>query len=173
MAIFINKIIYIFFKITLIKVSNANVYICKQFYTFFKIILNKRCLVFKTQGLCYHELIFCKQVNLQKPRYQDGSQDESYKRQIRNLGRIGFLEQGHFDKHFMYERHTKEGLRRKTCSCFFSKILLKQGNFSKSGQFFSIFKKRQGRSLPSLLIVARLSCFIFLKEADTALMFPS
>ena len=36
------------------------------------IILNKRFLVFKTQGfIYYHELVFYKLVNLQKPRYQD------------------------------------------------------------------------------------------------------
>ena len=32
---------YIFFKITLIKVCNANIYMYKQFYLSFKIILNK------------------------------------------------------------------------------------------------------------------------------------
>ena len=70
MPIFINKNnIYIFFKITLTKVSNAYIYIQKQYYVSFKIILNKRFLVFKTQGLYFHELIFCKWVNLQNPRY--------------------------------------------------------------------------------------------------------
>ena len=50
--------IYIFFKITLIKVSNANIYMYKQFYISFKIILNKKFLVFKTQDLYCLELIF-------------------------------------------------------------------------------------------------------------------
>ena len=61
--------IYIFFKIRLTKVSNANIYMYKQFYISFKITLNKGLLVFKTQSLYYHELIYCKWVNLQKPRY--------------------------------------------------------------------------------------------------------
>ena len=60
MPIFINKDNIIFFKITLTKVSNANIYMYKQFYISFKIILNKRFLVFKTQGLYCYELIFCK-----------------------------------------------------------------------------------------------------------------
>ena len=46
--------------------SNANAYMYKQFYISFKIILNKRFLVFKTQGLYCHELIYCKWVNLHK-----------------------------------------------------------------------------------------------------------
>ena len=33
----------------------------------FKIILNNRFLVFQTQGLYCHDLIFCKWVNLQNP----------------------------------------------------------------------------------------------------------
>ena len=45
---------------TLTKVPNANVYMCKQFNTSFKIILNKRFLVFKTHCLYCHELISCK-----------------------------------------------------------------------------------------------------------------
>ena len=49
------------------KVSNANVYMYKQFYISFKIILNKKFLVFEKKGLCCHELIYCKWVNLQKP----------------------------------------------------------------------------------------------------------
>ena len=61
--------IYIFFKITLTKVSNGNIYMYKQFYIPFKIMLSKRFLVFKTQRLYCHELILCKWVNLQKPRY--------------------------------------------------------------------------------------------------------
>ena len=85
------KIIHIFFKITLTKVSNANVYMDKQFYISFNIILNKRFLIFKTQGLYCHELIYCKWVNLQKPRYQDESQDEmlSWKLQAHNQGFFG------------------------------------------------------------------------------------
>ena len=39
----------------------------KRFYIFFKIILNKRFLVFKIQGLYFHELIYRKWVNLQNP----------------------------------------------------------------------------------------------------------
>ena len=46
MPTFINKYNYIFFKITLNKASNANIYMYKQFYMPFKIILNKRFLVF-------------------------------------------------------------------------------------------------------------------------------
>ena len=49
---------------TLTKVSNANVYM----YNF--ISPSKYLKMFlKTQGLHCHELIFCKWVNLQKPRY--------------------------------------------------------------------------------------------------------
>ena len=70
---FVNKNNIIFFKITLTKVSNANIYMYKQFYISFKIILNNRFLVFKIQGLYCPELIFCKWVNLQKSRYWDES----------------------------------------------------------------------------------------------------
>ena len=62
--------IYIFFKVKLTKVSDANIYMHKQFYISFKIILNKRFLVFKIHDLYCHELIFCKPLNLQKPRQQ-------------------------------------------------------------------------------------------------------
>ena len=65
----ITKTIHIFIKITLTEVSNANVYMYKQFYISFKIILNKGFLVFKTQGLYCYELIYCTWINLQKPRY--------------------------------------------------------------------------------------------------------
>ena len=58
------KIIHVFFKITPTKVSNAYIYMNRQFYISFKIMLNKRFLIFKTQGLYCHELIFCKWVNL-------------------------------------------------------------------------------------------------------------
>ena len=67
------KIIYIFFKVRLTKLSSANIYMYKQFYISLKIILSKRFLVFKTQGLHYHELTFCKWSSLQKPRYWDKS----------------------------------------------------------------------------------------------------
>ena len=40
-----------FFKITLTKVSNANAYMYKQFYISFKIILNKKLLVFEKARL--------------------------------------------------------------------------------------------------------------------------
>ena len=69
----IMQILKIFFKIRLTKVSNENVYTYKQFYIFCKIILNKGFLVFKTQGLYCHELIYYKWVNLQKLRYWDES----------------------------------------------------------------------------------------------------
>ena len=55
---------HIFFKITLTKVSKANAHMYKQFYIPFKIILKKRLLAFKTQGLYCHVLVFCKCVNL-------------------------------------------------------------------------------------------------------------
>ena len=48
------------------KVSNANVYMYKQFYISFKI--TKHFWFLKTQGLYCHELIYCKWVNLQKAR---------------------------------------------------------------------------------------------------------
>ena len=66
MSIFITKNNIYFLQDTLTKVSIANGYMHKQFYISFKIILNKRFLVFKTQGLYCHELIYCKWVNLQK-----------------------------------------------------------------------------------------------------------
>ena len=47
------------------QVSNANIYMYKQFY-----ISNK------THGLYCHNLIFCKWVNLRKTRHQYESQDE-------------------------------------------------------------------------------------------------
>ena len=61
------KIIYIFFRITLTKVSNVNILIS------FKMIPNKGFLVSKTQGLQCHELIFCKSVNLRQRRNWDES----------------------------------------------------------------------------------------------------
>ena len=47
--------------------TNQSLY-CKYVYVqaiSSKLILNKRLLVFKTQGLYCHELIFCKWVNLE------------------------------------------------------------------------------------------------------------
>ena len=38
----------------------------KQFHIFFQIILYKRFLVVKTQGLFCNEFVFCKNVNFQK-----------------------------------------------------------------------------------------------------------
>ena len=67
-SIFVNKI-DIYLRQNKTKVCNANIYLYKQFYNSFKIILSKRFLVFKTQGIYCHELIFCKWVNLEKPRY--------------------------------------------------------------------------------------------------------
>ena len=61
----------IFINITLTKISNTNIYMYKQFYISFKIVLKKRFLVFKTQGLFCYELIFCKWVSLQKIKYHD------------------------------------------------------------------------------------------------------
>ena len=58
---------------TLTKVSKSSIYMYKQFHISFKIILNNRFLVFNIQGLLSHELIFCKWVNLQKPRYWNKS----------------------------------------------------------------------------------------------------
>ena len=43
------KIIYIFFKVTLTKVSNAYIYMYKQYF----IIRNKRFLFFQTKGLYF------------------------------------------------------------------------------------------------------------------------
>ena len=47
----ITKIIHIFFKLALTKVSNANVYMYKQFYICFKIIRNKKFLVYENTSL--------------------------------------------------------------------------------------------------------------------------
>ena len=118
------------FKITLTKASNANVYMDKQFYISFNIILNKRFLIFKTQGLYCHELVSCKWVNLPKTQILGwklgwkamlevtGTQPGIFR------GRTSFLEQKHFDKHFMHDIQ-KEGLHREKLSCFLSKIFLK------------------------------------------------
>ena len=54
-------------------------------YIFFKITLNNRFSVFKIEGLHCHELILCKWVSLQNPRYWDESQDEKCPQ-----GRTGF-----------------------------------------------------------------------------------
>ena len=75
MLIFIKTYIYIyiFFKLTLSKVSIMHIFICTNNILY--LLQNntkKTFLLFKTQGLYYHELIFCKLVNLQKPRYYDG-----------------------------------------------------------------------------------------------------
>ena len=72
MLIFINKNnIYLLQNNTNQSFYNVYIYLYVQtiFYIFFEMILYKRLLVFKTQSLCYHELIFCKLVNLQKLRY--------------------------------------------------------------------------------------------------------
>ena len=61
-----NKTIYISFKTTLKKSFNSNLHMYKQFHIFFQIILYKRFLVVKTQGLFCNEFIFCKNVNFQK-----------------------------------------------------------------------------------------------------------
>ena len=53
---------HIFFKITLTKISNANIYMY-NLYIYFEIILNKRFLVSNTQDLYCQELVFCKWVN--------------------------------------------------------------------------------------------------------------
>ena len=62
MSIFITKNYIYFLQDTLTKVSIANGYMHKQFYISFKITLNKRFLVFKTQGLYCHELIYWKKL---------------------------------------------------------------------------------------------------------------
>ena len=86
-----NKDNYIFFKITLTKIImpiftnrndiyllqnntnqsfyNAYIYMYKQYFYLLQNNTTERFLVFKTQGLYYHELIFCKLVNFQKPRH--------------------------------------------------------------------------------------------------------
>ena len=89
-------------------------HMCKQFYISFKIILNNRFFVFKIQGLYCNELIFCKLVNLQKPRY--GTKVRM--RVIGAQGRTGSLKYGQFDKQ-------KKG--RKTFSGLFSKIYVGKG----------------------------------------------
>ena len=90
-------------KITLTKVSNANVYMHKQLYISFKIILNKRLLVSKTQGLYCHELI----TGAQPVIFQGGT---------------GFMEQQHFDKDFMHDIQ-KKGCPGKNFIVFLQDIL--------------------------------------------------
>ena len=68
MSIFVNKI-DTYLRQNKNKVCNASIYLYKQFYNSFKIILSKIFLVFKRPGIYCHELIFCKWVNLEKPRY--------------------------------------------------------------------------------------------------------
>ena len=68
MSIFVNKI-DTYLRQNKTKVCNASIYLYKQFYNSFKIILSKRFLVFKRPGIYCHELIFCKWVNLEKPRH--------------------------------------------------------------------------------------------------------
>ena len=75
----------ILFQITLTKVCNPNIYIDKQFYISFKIILNIRFLLFKIQGWYCHQFVLCKWVNLQKPRNWDKKYDE----------KLGWELQGH------------------------------------------------------------------------------
>ena len=60
-------------------------------------------------------------------------------------GKGGFLEYGHFDKHFMYGIQ-KNCPTEENFSVFFSKILLKT---VLSEQFSSILKKRAGRPHPT------------------------
>ena len=140
---------------TLTKVSNANIYKYKQFDISckIKIILRKKFLVFKTQGLYCHELIFSKWVNLQKPIYQDESrtrsQDESY--------RVTTRKQGHFDKHVMHDIQ-KKGSTGKNFRIFSPRHPLNgisienlthrctqtRQFFPKSGNFLSIFKNDRG-----------------------------
>ena len=57
----------------------------------------KSFLIFKTQGLYYHKLVFCKLVNLQNRRYWDESLGEKYlivkgTQPSVFWGRTGFLE---------------------------------------------------------------------------------
>ena len=66
-------------------------------------------MISNIQGLFCHELIFCKRVNLQKPKYWDkvrmrvtGAQD-----------RADFLKWGHFDKHFVYDIQKKSSAWKK------------------------------------------------------------
>ena len=68
MSIFVNKI-DTYLRQNKTKVCNASIYLYKQFYNSFKIILSKIFLVFKRPGIYCHELIFCKWVNLEKPRH--------------------------------------------------------------------------------------------------------
>ena len=64
MPVFINKNIYLLQNNTDQRFYCLYLYVQTIFYISFKIILNKRFLVLKTLGLYYHNLIFCKLVNL-------------------------------------------------------------------------------------------------------------
>ena len=68
MSIFVNKI-DTYLRQNKTKVCNASIYLYKQFYNSFKIILSKRFFVFFRPGIYCHELVFCKWVNLEKPRH--------------------------------------------------------------------------------------------------------
>ena len=70
-------------------------------YNFFKVILKRRFLVFKRQGLYCHELIFFKWVNFRMKVMMKVKLKVTCAQPGSFLDRTSFFEQGHFDKHFM------------------------------------------------------------------------
>ena len=105
----ITKIIHIFFKITLTKVSDANVYIYKQFYISFKIILNKKFLAFESTRLVLSWINLLQMGKFAKAQILGWKLGRKVKLKVTGAqpeifrGKTGFLEQKHFDKHFMHE----------------------------------------------------------------------
>ena len=90
-------------------------------------------------------------------------------------GRTGFLEQGRFDKHFMYDIQ-KKGSAGKNIRDFFSKMLLDFSpncisNENLIHRYTQNKKIRTGESSPLYPSCQLCAQFIFLKKADRALLY--
>ena len=120
----------------------------------------------------FHELISCKWINLQKPRYYDENYDEKLKITGAQTGtfqaKTGFFEKKHFDKHFMHGIQ-KQGAPQGKIFLFFLQDIVENCTSSENlthkctqtGQFFpileyflSIFKKYRGNLPSSPILVA-------------------
>ena len=155
---------------------------CKQLYIFFEIILNKKFLVSKTQDLNCHELIFCKWVNLQKPRYWDESQDKKLGRELQthnqeffgakqvswNRGTSIYTSRTTFKRRVPQGKNFVFFLQDTLKTTFQVRIspidAHKQGNLFQNQSTFCLFSKKTGETSPSPLLVARLSQIYFLKR---------
>ena len=136
-------------------------YLYAQFYISFKIILNKRFLVFKIHELYCHELIFCKPLNLQKPRQQ--YEKLIWKLQVRTKNFFG-AEQIFWNRDTSintscasYKRRALQGEILISIENLTHRCTQTGEFFPKLGYFLSIWKDNRGGLPPSPLLVARLN----------------